>query len=74
MPFYDYLCTACGQVFEALTQPGEARDNCPGCGSRKVSRQVVSRVAVRTSSQRRGRVVDLSSGSCPCRTHTRAHR
>ncbi len=69
MPFYDYLCDACGQAFEVLTRPGEDSDPCPACGSDKSSRQIVSRIAVRASNRPHGRVIDLSSGSCPCAGH-----
>lgn len=77
MPIYELLCAGCGTRFERITQGGPASFECPACGSGDVSRQV-SAISVRgTSAQRRGRVIDLSSGHCPCgsdrhppRTHT----
>lgn len=73
MPVHDYLCKACGECFEFLTlSPGETVV-CASCGSDRVSRQVVSRIALRGRSRQRGRVVDLSSGSCPCAGHGPAH-
>ena len=75
MPIYDFICTGCGNGFEdfAPVDPGEERLSCPACGSSEVSRQIVSRIAVRTRVQRRGGVVDLSSGACPCVGHKHAH-
>lgn len=31
MPLYDFACDACGEQFEAVTEPG-ARAACPACG------------------------------------------
>ena len=77
MPFFDYLCDDCGDVFEFLTAAncGAEADPivCPACGSGKAARQVNSRVAIKTSLQNRGRVMDLSSGACPCNTHKHPH-
>lgn len=72
MPIYDYLCEACGDAFEFLTLPGEDAVVCAACGSNRVARQVVSRIAVRGASRLRGRVIDMSSGACPC--SGRGHR
>ena len=77
MPFFDYLCDECGDVFEFLTRvncdTGADPIQCPACGSDKASRQVNSRVAIKTSLQSRGRVMDLSSGACPCGPHKHLH-
>ena len=75
MPIHDFLCHGCGELFEALIQSSadEDRNDCPACGSDTVSRQIVSRVSVRTRVQRRGGVVDLSSGQCPCSAGKHAH-
>ncbi|MFQ5894535.1 MAG: zinc ribbon domain-containing protein [Nitrospinota bacterium] len=72
MPIYEFLCEACGEVFERITHGSPERPDCPACGSTDVSRQV-STFAARTSVQRRGGVVDLSSGCCPCGGGTRRH-
>ena len=72
MPVHDYLCEACGRTFEHLTLPGDDAVACAACESQRVVRQVVSRIAVRGANQRRGRVIDMSSGACPC--HGRGHR
>lgn len=65
MPIYEFLCEACGEVFERVAQSRLERADCPACGSAEVER-LVSAFAARTSVQRRGGVVDLSSGCCPC--------
>lgn len=76
MPIYEFRCEACGEAFERIVQAGGEHTRCPGCGSDEVSRRV-SAFAARTSAQRRGGVVDLSSGCCPCgggaRGHSHAH-
>jgi len=73
MPIHDYLCDACGETFEFLTLSRDDPVACATCGSDRVARQVVSRIAVRGIGQRRGRVVDLSSGACPCSGHGHRH-
>ncbi len=73
MPIHDYHCEACGESFEFLTLPGEDAVSCAACGSDRVARQVVSRIAVRGANQRRGRVIDMSSGACPCSGHGHRH-
>ncbi|MBI3128695.1 MAG: zinc ribbon domain-containing protein [Candidatus Tectomicrobia bacterium] len=65
MPIYEFHCEPCGETFECIMQEAGKRVPCPGCGSDEVSRRV-SAFAARTSVQRRGGVVDLSSGCCPC--------
>lgn len=42
MPMYEYRCAECGRQFEQLRRMSEADTNleCPGCGSKKVERQV----------------------------------
>jgi len=78
MPIYELLCAACGTCFERITQGGLTAFECPACGSGDVSRRV-SAISVRgTRTQRRGRVIDLSSGHCPCGSgrqppHTHPH-
>jgi putative FmdB family regulatory protein len=76
MPIYELLCAACGTRFERITQGGQTAFDCPACSSSDVSRQV-SAISVRgTTAQRRGRVIDLSSGHCPCHQshpHTHTH-
>ena len=46
MPFYEYECTACGNVFEILTPPDPAGEEttCPACGSAE-TRRVLSTTA-----------------------------
>jgi len=73
MPVHDYLCEACGDPFEFLTLSRDEAVACSACGSDQVTRQVVSRIAVRGANQRRGNVVDLSSGACPCSGHGHRH-
>lgn len=67
MPVYDYLCKACGEDFEFMTLTHDEAVACEACGSGRVARQVVSRVSMRgCNNMRRGSVMDLSSGACPC--------
>ncbi len=74
MPIYEYLCESCGKAFERITQTRTESAACPACGSSDVSR-AVSAFAARTTVQRRGGVVDMSSGACPCGGHApHAHR
>lgn len=73
MPVHDYLCEVCGESFEFLTLSHDEAVACAACGSGHVARQVVSRIAVRGLNQRRGKVVDLSSGTCPCNRHGHRH-
>ncbi len=73
MPVFDYLCEECGESFEFLSLTRGETVECPSCGSQRAARQVVSRMSVRGRNQRRGRVVDLSSGACPCGGHARRH-
>jgi putative FmdB family regulatory protein len=77
MPLYDFQCDSCSEEFEAFA-PGEPdgseeRTRCPSCSSVEVLRFFPSRVAAYTSAQRRGRVVDLSSGGCPCGSQGHGH-
>ena len=76
MPLYDFQCADCGQAFEdfapASPDATTAPTACPECSSQAVERQLVARVAVRTSARHTGRVLDLSSGACPCSAHGHA--
>ncbi len=70
MPYFNYSCDKCGEGFEALTHRDGADVQCPACDGAKVTKQVGTRVAVLTSAQRKGGVMDLSSGACPgCANH-----
>jgi putative FmdB family regulatory protein len=66
MRLFDFRCPDCGCSFEALVRAEAEGPDCPGCGSTRPERQPVLHVAVRTRNTRRGRVIDLSSKSCPC--------
>ncbi|MDE2228361.1 MAG: zinc ribbon domain-containing protein [Alphaproteobacteria bacterium] len=61
---FDFTCAACEESFEALVRGQRDMPQCPKCGSAKVTRQPVLRISIRASKV--GRVVDLSSKSCPC--------
>jgi len=39
MPIYDYICSECDKIFEALVR-GSAPPPCPECGSTKVQKLV----------------------------------
>ena len=77
MPYFNYNCDSCGDGFETLIQTDAAgrqeTAQCPACGSGQVSRQVGTRIAVRTAASQRGRVIDMSSGACPCGGHGHTH-
>ncbi|MCZ7566793.1 MAG: hypothetical protein M5U08_25750 [Burkholderiales bacterium] len=66
MRIFDFRCAGCGHVFEAFVRAEDEALTCPCCGSAGVARQPAAQLAVRTSHSRRGRTIDLSSGSCPC--------
>ncbi len=77
MPLYAYVCDECGAACEQLLAAGPPRpgdlEPCPGCGSGRLTRQVSMFSPRGTRNQRRGKVVDLSSGCCPCAAHGHAH-
>ncbi|MEW5729754.1 MAG: zinc ribbon domain-containing protein [Pseudomonadota bacterium] len=41
MPFYSYVCEACGHGFETLVR-GDEVPACPACGSGNLTRQVAN--------------------------------
>lgn len=47
MPTYDYECTKCGEVFEALHRLKDPAPPCPACGAAK-PRRLISPVAFKT--------------------------
>jgi putative FmdB family regulatory protein len=65
MRVFDFQCDDCGALFEAFVRPGDDAQRCSGCGSAAVSRRPAL-PSVRAGAARRGRVIDLSSRSCPC--------
>jgi len=66
MPVYGYACSRCGTAFEALVRSSDEKAACPSCGSKRVAQLPVLRTAIRTSMGRERRVIDMSSGLCPC--------
>ncbi len=76
MPFYNYQCDDCEDTFQTLVMGGDSAnpEPCPACGSKKVTRQVSCFSVRGTNMQMRGRVVDMSSGLCPCSNHGPNHR
>jgi putative FmdB family regulatory protein len=43
MPIFEYLCTACGNLFEKVMKSGEnGEPDCPKCGSSNVEKQLSS--------------------------------
>ena len=43
MPIFEYLCLACGNLFEKLQKSaGEEAPACPACGSAQVKRELSS--------------------------------
>jgi len=65
MRIFDFDCAACGATFEALVGSDAQTPPCPTCGSTAVARNPVVRVAVHARKGPRGRVIDLSSHTCP---------
>jgi len=78
MPYFDFVCQSCGKTFESLVRSGleqaAEKNPCPGCGSDKIMQQVSVFSLRGTKNQRRGKIVDLSSGSCPCAGHKHTHQ
>lgn len=66
MLMYGFSCQSCRHEFNALVDTREERPECPMCRSSKTKLDPVCRPVIRPSNRRRGSVVDMSSGSCPC--------
>lgn len=66
MRVLDFHCDDCGASFEAFLRSIDESQQCPECGSSSLSRQPTLQLSIRTGSTRRGRLIDMSSGSCPC--------
>ena len=65
MPYYPFECSSCSHQFEALVQHDEAAV-CTECGSTLTKQLVVSRIFMRPSNTRRGRLMNFGSNTCPC--------
>ena len=63
---FDFLCAECGNSFEVIVRSAGESRQCPRCESSSVARQPVMEMSIRTSNTRHGRLVDMSSNSCPC--------
>jgi putative FmdB family regulatory protein len=50
MPLFEYTCGTCCEEFEALVRDDE-KPHCPGCGSKKVEKQISVPAMSRASSQ-----------------------
>jgi len=73
MLMFDFTCRGCGERFEALVASKDDAPACPACDSTQVERDAVVRAAVRAPRGPRGRVIELSSHSCPASgRHARA--
>jgi putative FmdB family regulatory protein len=47
MPTYDYRCTACGHVFEAIHRIADpSPESCPACGERAIRKALVAPTVV----------------------------
>ena len=58
MPFYEFVCEACGKKHEFLMKMGEAKRKCPSCNKLKLKRIMSQIVHIDTYSPmhpRRGR-------------------
>ena len=38
MPIYEYRCESCQEAFQTLVLSGQAKPQCPSCGSKKVAK------------------------------------
>jgi putative FmdB family regulatory protein len=63
---FDFLCAQCGNAFEVFAGSEGDSQHCPRCQSPSTARQPVMQMSIRTSGTRRGRLIDMSSNSCPC--------
>ena len=73
MRVYDFKCDDCGTPFEAFLRSVDASRACPQCGSSSSTLRPTLQISINTSGTRRGRVIDMSSKSCPCGCAGRAH-
>lgn len=73
MRVYDFKCEDCGNAFEAFLRSRDEPCECPQCGSSRASLRPTLQISISTSGTRRGRVVDMSSKSCPCGCAGRGH-
>ena len=64
MIIYDYLCADCGHSFELFVRSVEDGQECPHCRSARVARKPVMQMSL--GGLRRGRLINMSSNSCPC--------
>lgn len=71
MIIYDYLCSDCGNSFELFVRNAGESKECPRCRSARVARKPVMQMSL--GGMRRGRLVDMSSNSCPCGCGSRKH-
>ena len=61
---FDFLCAECGNTFEVFARSDDESQHCPRCRSPSTARQPVMQLAIH--GMRRGRLIDMSSNSCPC--------
>lgn len=66
MRVYDFRCDDCASSFEAFLRSVDEPRECPQCGSSRSTLQPNLQISISTSGTRRGRVIDMSSKSCPC--------
>lgn len=76
MRVYDFRCDDCGTPFEAFLRTRDEPHECPHCRSARSTLLPTLQISINTSGTRRGRVIDMSSKSCPCGCASRkqAHR
>ena len=66
MRVYDFSCNDCGKPFEAFLRSRDEAHECPHCNSPRSTLLPTLQISINTSGTRRGRVIDMSSNSCPC--------
>ena len=66
MRVHDFKCNDCGTPYEAFLRSIDESHDCPQCGSSRSTLQPTLQISINTSGTRRGRLVDMSSKSCPC--------
>jgi putative FmdB family regulatory protein len=65
MPIYEYVCTDCGEEFEALIR-GDQQPACPSCGQKNLQKNISAPAAHSAGSTTPECPVQDSCGADPC--------
>ncbi|MGQ9812172.1 MAG: FmdB family zinc ribbon protein [Dissulfurimicrobium sp.] len=63
MPIYEFVCSACGNEFEALVIGSRSETSCPKCGDSRIQKKM-SICAIRAGGRFTGTVKKTSGGGC----------